>query len=45
MPITREGGGELALDGGGTPVEWVVEMARFDESATLDHVAARDGLG
>src|ERR1051326_6379947 len=44
VPITRETGGELALDGGGTPVEWAVEMARFDETATLDQVAERGGL-
>src|SRR5262245_38919945 len=44
LPITREPSGELALDGGGTPVEWAVEMARFDESATLDHVGERGGL-
>jgi aminoglycoside phosphotransferase family enzyme/predicted kinase len=44
VPITREGDGALALDGGGTPVEWAVEMVRFDDTATLDHVAARGGL-
>ena len=31
--------GRLALDGAGTPVEWAVEMARFDENATLDRLA------
>src|SRR5262249_2235033 len=30
-----------ALDGAGEPVEWAVEMARFDEDQTLDHVADR----
>jgi hypothetical protein len=44
VPITREANGELALDGGGAPVEWAVEMTRFDENATLDHVAERGGL-
>jgi uncharacterized protein len=39
VPITREADGRLALDGGGTPVEWAVEMRRFDERATLDHLA------
>src|SRR5690242_6803868 len=39
LPITREPDGALALDGAGTPVEWAVEMVRFDESATLDHLA------
>src|SRR5829696_8187223 len=39
VPITREADGRLALDGRGTPVEWAVEMARFDETRTLDHLA------
>jgi aminoglycoside phosphotransferase family enzyme/predicted kinase len=39
LPITREAGGRLALGGSGTPVEWAVEMRRFDEGATLDHLA------
>src|SRR4051812_18551327 len=39
VPITREADGRLALDGRGTPVEWAVEMARFDETCTLDHLA------
>jgi aminoglycoside phosphotransferase family enzyme/predicted kinase len=44
VAITREGGGELALGGGGTPVEWAVEMTRFDETATLDRLAGRGAL-
>src|SRR5262245_62230495 len=40
IPITREGGGKLALEGSGEPVEWAVEMRRFDENLTLDHLAA-----
>lgn len=39
VPITREADGRLALGGSGTPVEWAVEMARFDENQTLDHLA------
>jgi uncharacterized protein len=39
VPITREPNGRLALDGSGTPVEWAVEMRRFDEDATLDRLA------
>ncbi|MEA2907471.1 MAG: uncharacterized protein QOI12_4858 [Alphaproteobacteria bacterium] len=39
VPITREPDGQLALDGGGTPVEWALEMRRFDETLTLDHLA------
>ncbi|HEY0853060.1 MAG TPA: AAA family ATPase [Bradyrhizobium sp.] len=39
VPVTREANG-LALGGKGPPIEWAVEMARFDESRTLDHLAA-----
>ena len=39
VPITRETDGRLALDGKGEPVEWAVEMRRFDESRTLDRLA------
>ena len=41
LPVTREADGTLALGGDGEPVEWLVEMARFDENATLDHLAAK----
>ena len=39
VPITREADGRLKLDGCGTPVEWAIEMRRFDENATLDRLA------
>jgi aminoglycoside phosphotransferase family enzyme/predicted kinase len=39
LPITREENGLLAINGTGTPVEWAVEMRRFDERATLDKLA------
>jgi aminoglycoside phosphotransferase family enzyme/predicted kinase len=39
VPITRDGHGRLALGGAGTPIEWAVEMRRFDESRTLDQLA------
>src|SRR4030095_845281 len=39
VAITRETDGRLTLDGNGTPVEWVLEMRRFDENATLDRLA------
>jgi len=39
VPITREPSGALALDGSGEPVEWAVEMHRFDEALSLDHLA------
>jgi aminoglycoside phosphotransferase family enzyme/predicted kinase len=38
VPITRQDG-RLVLDGQGEPVEWVVEMRRFDEDTTLDRLA------
>ncbi len=44
VPITRERDGALAIGGDGEPVEWAVEMVRFDDTATLDHVAARGKL-
>ena len=39
VPITRGPHGELAIDGRGEPVEWAVEMLRFDENRTLDRLA------
>jgi len=40
VAITREADGSLAIGGNGSAIEWAVEMARFDESQTLDHLAA-----
>ncbi len=40
VPITREAAGKLAVGGSGPPVEWAVEMRRFDEKRTLDRLAA-----
>ena len=42
-PVTREADGSLALDGHGAPIDWLVEMARFDEATLFDRLA--DGLG
>jgi aminoglycoside phosphotransferase family enzyme/predicted kinase len=42
--ITREADGALALDGSGTPVDWVIEMARFDEDRVFDRLAERGAL-
>jgi uncharacterized protein len=39
VAITRESSGRLAIGGDGTPVEWAVDMQRFDEKRTLDHIA------
>ncbi|WP_371348244.1 AAA family ATPase [Ancylobacter sp. IITR112] len=44
VPIRRRGTA-LHLGGDeGEVVEWAVQMRRFDETATLDHVAAEGGL-
>ena len=39
IPITKQSNGELALGGDGEPIEWALDMHRFDERATLDHLA------
>jgi aminoglycoside phosphotransferase family enzyme/predicted kinase len=41
VAITRERDGRLAIGGDGEPIEWAVDMVRFDESRTLDHIAPR----
>jgi aminoglycoside phosphotransferase family enzyme/predicted kinase len=45
IAVTREADGRLALSGSGRPVEWAVDMRRFDENRTLDHLAAAIGDG
>jgi hypothetical protein len=40
LPVTRAADGTLTLGGDGEPVEWLVEMARFDETATFDRLAS-----
>jgi len=39
VAITEEPDGSLKVDGSGRPVEYAVDMSRFDESRTLDHLA------
>ena len=39
VPITQADDGSLAIGGDGTPVEFAVEMTRFDERQTIDHLA------
>jgi uncharacterized protein len=41
VAITRQADGSLAIGGDGPPVEWAVEMRRFDEQRTLDHLAGK----
>jgi aminoglycoside phosphotransferase family enzyme/predicted kinase len=43
-PVTREPDGSLALGGSGTPVDWVLEMARFDEDGLFDRLASTGRL-
>ena len=38
VPLTRELSG-VEVGGRGPVIEWAVEMARFDERKTLDHLA------
>jgi uncharacterized protein len=40
VPITQDSDGSLDIDGHGTAVEFAVEMTRFDERQTIDHLAA-----
>lgn len=44
VAITAAGDGTLSLGGPGTPVEYAVEMRRFDETRTLDQLAGRGGI-
>ena len=37
-PITQTSDGSFEIDGPGVPVEYAVEMARFDESKTIDNL-------
>jgi hypothetical protein len=39
VPITQDDDGSLHIDGPGTPIEYAIEMTRFDERLTLDHLA------
>jgi aminoglycoside phosphotransferase family enzyme/predicted kinase len=44
VAITRAPGGQLAIGGDGTPVEWAVRMARFGQEHVLSHVAGTAGI-
>jgi uncharacterized protein len=39
VPITRGDDGSLSIGGDGVPVEFAIEMTRFDERQTIDHLA------
>lgn len=44
VAVTREANGSLALGGSGLPVDWIVEMNRFDQEGLFDRLAGRDAL-
>jgi uncharacterized protein len=44
VAVTRAPDGSLALDGTGTPCDWLVDMRRFDQALLLDRLAARGAL-
>ena len=44
VAVTRETDGSLKLGGTGTPVDWLVEMARFDQDGLSDRLAERGAL-
>ena len=44
VAITRDTDGTLAIAGQGRPIEWAVEMRRFDETQTLDRLADTTGI-
>jgi aminoglycoside phosphotransferase family enzyme/predicted kinase len=44
VPITAGLTGSLALGGEGSPVEWVIEMERFDQEALFDRLASSGRL-
>ncbi|WP_314955825.1 AAA family ATPase [Bradyrhizobium cosmicum] len=39
VAITEESDGSIEIDGRGRPVDYAIEMSRFDESRTLDRLA------
>ena len=39
VPIMQSTDGTLSIGGDGTPVEFAIEMTRFDERQTIDHLA------
>ena len=42
--ITQGEDGRFAIDGAGQPVEWAVDMHRFDETRTLDRLAGAGAI-
>jgi len=44
VALTRDAAGQLAIDGEGQPVDWLLKMRRFDQKALLDHLAEQGKL-
>ncbi|HEX6143075.1 MAG TPA: phosphotransferase, partial [Geminicoccaceae bacterium] len=44
LPVTRRQDGGFEIDGRGEPVDWLLEMRRFDQAAGLDRIAAAGPL-
>lgn len=44
VQVVRDRAGRLRLGGEGTPVEWLVEMVRFDQGCLSDHLARAGAL-
>lgn len=44
VAVTRDADGALALGGDGEPVDWVVDMERFDQDTLFDRQAQKGGL-
>jgi uncharacterized protein len=44
VPITQNDDGSLSIDGNGAPIEFAIEMTRFDERKTIDHLAVSGEL-
>jgi uncharacterized protein len=44
VAVTQQGDGALTIGGSGEPVEWLVDMNRFDQEALFDRLAAHGRL-
>jgi len=44
VSVTRRPDGSLALGGSGAPVDWLVEMVRFNQDGLFDRLAGRGAL-
>jgi len=44
VAVTREADGSLALGGSGTPIDWLIDMNRFEQECLFDGLAARGAL-